>query len=120
MDDSIFVFETFLRNNVFMTHLDNYITNSINECDIIETKSVPHLALQLIELLQTNMLHYKPKKKLSVVETYKLFELYRTYIISQLTREGIPNGFDIDEFNDIFNICIKLVVMKLTFLHTKN
>ena len=116
MNDSTFVFESFLRNVTFMTHLDNYITTSINDCDIIESKSVPHLALQLIELLQTNMLHCKPKKKLSVDETYKLFDMYRTYIISQLTQEGIPNGFIVEEFTTIYNICIKLVVMKLSFI----
>ena len=116
MDDATFVFETFLRNNVFMTHLDNYITSSLNECDIIEAKSIPQLALSLIELLQTNMLHCKPKKKLSVDETYKVFEMYRAYIISKISEEGIPSGFDVNEFTTVYNICIKLAVMKLSFI----
>lgn len=117
MDESTFVFETFLRNNAFMTHLDNYIATSINEQDIIESKSVPHLVLQIIELLQTNMLHCKPKKKLSINETYKLFDMYKTYITSRITEEGIPNRFDNDEFSTLYNTCIKLAIMKLTFLH---
>lgn len=114
MDDSTFVFELLLlKEHAFASTLDQYIISAYTDC-IIEPKNVPLLVLRLIELLEDKNITAYLEHRLSVGETFKLFTLFREYIISKIICE-----FDSKEFNEIYNNCIKLAVSNLSFVKKK-
>jgi hypothetical protein len=109
MDNATLVFETLIRYPSFMDQIDTYINKALQN-GIIEAKDIPQMVYLIMQLLQTRVLNDHTKNKLTVEDTHALLELYRTYIISKLVCE-----FDTLEFNKIYNICVKLAVMKLKF-----
>ena len=111
MDDATFVFELLLLKDYSFAHsLDEYI-DSVSTLCIIKAKDVPYLVIKLIELLEKKNIKYYLEHILSLEETYKLFTLFREYIISKIVCE-----FDSKEFNEIYNNCIKLAVLNLSFV----
>jgi len=131
MDNATFVFEIFLRDNVFMGYIDNYIRIFMNN-DIIELKGIPQLVVSIVELLHTKVLNgsklgrfVRLKKEsakvkhvefnLTLDDTYLLLDLYRNYILDKLEFEETLKN----EFSGIYNICVKLAVTQLTFAKQK-
>jgi hypothetical protein len=114
MDDATFVFELLLLKDYSFSHsLDEYIDSACTLC-IINPKDVPYLVIKLIELLENKNIKYYLEHLLSIEETYKLFTLFRGYIISKIVCE-----FDSKEFNEIYNNCIRLAVSNLSFVKQK-
>ena len=132
MDNATFVFEAFLRDNIFMGYIDNYIRIFLNTGDLLELKNVPQLVLSIVELLHTKVLNGEKmdrfiqlKKQsarvkhvefnLTLDDTHLLLDLYRIYVIDKMEREE-PY---LNEFSSIYNICVKLAVTQLTFAKRK-
>ena len=87
MDDSTFIFELLLlKDYTFSSTLDKYISRAFTSTACtIDSKDIPLLVIRLIELLENkNFTHYL-EHRLSLEETYKLFNLFREYIISKIT-----------------------------------
>jgi hypothetical protein len=96
--------------------LDKYINRAFTSTDCtIVSKDIPLLVIKLIELLENRKFTHYLERHLSLEETYKLFNLFRDYIISKIICE-----FDSKEFIEVYNNCIKLAVLNLSFVKTKN
>jgi hypothetical protein len=117
MDDSTFVYELLLlKDHTFSSMLDKYITKAFTPTACtIDSKDIPLLVIKLIELLENRKFTHYLEHHLSLDETYKLFNLFRDYIISKIICE-----FDSKEFIEVYNNCIKLAVLNLSFVKTKN
>ena len=117
MDDSTFIFELLiLKDYKFSSKLDKYINRAFTSTACtIDSKDIPLLVIRLIELLENKKFTHYLEHRLSLEETYKLFNLFREYIISKIICE-----FDSKEFIEVYNNCIKLAVLNLSFVKTKN
>jgi hypothetical protein len=114
MDDATFVFELLLLKDYNFAHkLDEYIDRACSLC-IINPKDVPYLVIKLIELVEKKNIKCYLEHDLSLEETYKLFTLFREYIISKIICE-----FDSKEFIEIYNNCITLAILKISFVKHK-
>jgi hypothetical protein len=114
MDDATFVFELLLLKDYNFAHkLDEYIDSACTLC-IIQPKEVPYLVIKLIELVEKKNIKCYLEHDLTVEETYKLFTLFRDYIISKIVCE-----FNTTEFIEVYNNCIKLSVVNLSFVKHK-
>ena len=112
MDDSTFLFELLLlKDYAFMHKLDNCINNSLTG-GTLKSKDIPLLVIRLIELMENKNLKKYLHHRLSLEETYKLFTLFREYIITKIVCE-----FNSKEFSEVYNNCIKLAVSYLSFVN---
>jgi len=98
---------------MFMHKLDNIITDSLTDC-IIDPTDIPCLLIKIIDLLQVNIKFYYLTRSISPEEAYKLFDMYRIYIIQKIVFE-----FNTKEFNKVYNNCIQLAIMNLNFVKVK-
>jgi len=125
MDNATFVFEFLLRDIDFMNNLDNAI-ELFKKVDLMRYKNVPQLVKTLTEVLCNHVLNsvkmgilkknwrgkFKIKEfNLTRDDKYLLFDLYRKYILQKLTCEDTY----INEFTNIYNTCIELVMSQLPF-----
>lgn len=114
MDDATFVFELLLlKDHSFAHKLDEYIDSVCTLC-IIQPKNIPYLVLKLVELVEKKNIIFYLQHHLSIEETYKLFTLFRQYIISKIVCE-----FDTKEFIEVYNNCITLAMLNLSFVKQK-
>ena len=123
MDNATFVFEIYLRDNAFMGQIDHFIRIFQNYA-AVDLKNTPQLVLSIVELLHTRILNgekmgrfVKKESKVKHVEfnltlddTHLLLDLYRKYIIEQLV---LCDETLINEFSQIYNLCVKLAVIQL-------
>jgi hypothetical protein len=146
MDNSLFIFELLLRDNVFMSQLDNYILTLMKKNKIfIEPHNIPNIVLFLVNVLEVNITYYKIKLKLDTEEIFDLFELYRQYIVRKATDEQgkinksmkyINDTYtndtytndtytndtyynELNNFNNSYNMCIKLMTTNPLYLNKK-
>jgi hypothetical protein len=103
MDNSLFIFELLLRDNVFMTQLDNYILTLMKKNKIfIDPHNIPNIVLFLVNVLEVNITYYKIKLKLDTEEIFDLFELYRQYIVRKATDDQGKINKSIKYTNDTY------------------
>ena len=136
MDNATFVFEIFLRDNAFMGQIDHFIRIFQNYA-AVDLKNTPQLVLSIVELLHTRVLNGEKiaqvkqaqvkqaqvkqaqvkqaqvkhvEFNLTLDDTHLLLDLYRKYIIEQLV---LCDETLINEFSQIYNLCVKLAVIQL-------
>jgi len=115
-NNALFVFECLLRDNTFMTCIDDYIINTIFVTKTFDAKNVPQLVLILMGLLThtTNFIEVEKKIK-NDEELYALLEIFHTYIIDRIKENPNLLEFNITEFKKSYDICARLAIMKLKF-----
>ena len=115
-DNAIFVFECLLRDNTFMSCIDEYIVNTIFVTKTFDAKNVPQLVLILMTLLtrSTNFIEVGKKIK-NDNELQLLLEIFYNYIIDRIKENPNLIDFNIEEFKKSYDICVRLAVMKLHF-----
>jgi hypothetical protein len=113
MEKHTFVFESLLWDKVFMGKIDNCISSFIIY-GTVKTINIPQLVISIVELLQTKILNGRKKETLSLNDTYELMNLYREYIIGKIICE-----FNVEEFNKMYNSCIKLLTIVLKYSDDK-
>ena len=112
----LFVFECLLRDNTFMSCIDDYIINTIFATKTFDAKNVPQLVLILMDLLtrSNNFVDVGEKIK-NDSELQDLLEIFYNYIIDRINENPNLGEFDADEFKKSYSICARLAVMKLKF-----
>ena len=76
MNNSDFVFECLLRDNKFMTSIDEYITNTIFVEKSFDVKHVPHLVLLIMTLLQKSNFDNQETRLNNDTELKKLLDIW--------------------------------------------
>jgi len=113
MNDATFIYESLLKDYIFMNKIDHIISTILTDCTI-EPTDIPALLLQIIDCLQEKFQVVSLKRNITPEEAYKLFELYRVYIVQKIVCE-----FDLKEFNKVYNNCLQLTIMNLGFVKKK-
>jgi hypothetical protein len=115
-NNALFVFECLLRDNTFMSSIDDYILNTIFVTKTFDAKNVPQMVLILMTLLTNGNTHINIEKQLkNETNLYDLLNIFYTYIIDRIKENHYLNDFDTDEFKKSYEICSRLAVMKLKF-----
>ena len=117
----LYVFETLLRNNSFMTRIDHYIKNTIFSNKKFDSKDIQELVLIITRLLLDNpeYIDYKYHIK-NNKELVELLELFFDYILSKIN-ECIKyynfnnNIVDNEGIKYIYDICVRLVILKFKY-----
>lgn len=119
-DNAIFVFECLLRDNTFMSSIDEYIINTIFVTKTFDAKHVPQLVLILMTLLSkgTNYIDIGKKIK-NDSELQHLLEIFYTYITDRIKENPYLVEFNTIEFRKSYDICVRLAVLKLKFTSKK-
>ena len=119
MDNSnaLFVFECLLRDDIFMTTIDDYIINTLFITKTFDAKNVPQMVLILMTLLtKQNKTDIDVEKHIkNEGELQQLLEIFYTYITDRIKENPYLNEFNTDEFKKSYDICTRLAVMKLKF-----
>ena len=117
MDNAaLFVFECLLRDNTFMSSIDEYIINTIFVTKTFDAKNVPQMVLILMTLLTKGDTYINIEKQLkNDTELHDLLSIFYTYIVDRIKENHYLNNFNTDEFKKSYDICARLAVMKLKF-----
>ena len=120
-NSALFVFECLLRDNTFMSCIDDYIMNTIFATKTFDAKNVPQLVLIPMGLLtRSNNFVDVGKKIKNDSELHHLLEIFHNYIIDRIKENPNLCEFDTDEFKKSYSICARLAVMKLKFKRLLN
>ena len=115
-NNALFVFECLLRDNAFMSSIDDYIINTIFVTKTFDAKNVPQMVLILMTLLTKGDTHINIEKQLNNdTDLHDLLTIFYTYIVDRIKENCYLNHFDTDEFKKSYDICARLAVMKLKF-----
>lgn len=115
-NNALFVFECLLRDNTFMSSIDNYIINTIFVTKTFDAKNVPQMVLILMTLLTKGETHINIEKQLkNDTELHDLLNIFYTYIVDRINENHYLNDFNTDEFKKSYDICTRLAIMKLKF-----
>ena len=121
-NNSLFIFETLLRSNIFMTSIDNYLEKKIELNPKInktfESKNAPEVVLLLSSLLLHSNNYINVEKNIrDDNDIRELFELFYVYIVNKI-EELIKGAYsDKEEFKLLYDISCRLVILK--FKYTK-
>jgi hypothetical protein len=113
-DNAIFVFECLLRDNTFMSCIDEYIVSTIFVTKTFDAKNVPQMVLILMTLL-TRGTNFIEKKIKTDNELQQLLEIFYNYIIDRIKENPNLIEFNVQDFKKSYDICVRLAVMKLQF-----
>jgi len=114
--NALYVFECLLRDNTFMSSIDEYIINTIFITKTFDAKNVPQMVLILMTLLTKHKSYIDVEKHIkNDGELQQLLEIFYNYIIDRIKENHYLNDFDIDEFKKSYDICARLAVLKLKF-----
>ena len=115
-NNSLFVFECLLRNNTFMSSIDEYIINTIFITKTFDAKNVPQMVLILMTLLTNGDTHINIEKQLkNDTDLHNLLTIFYTYIIDRIKENPNLIDFNTTEFKKSYDICARLAVLKLKF-----
>jgi hypothetical protein len=115
-NNALLVFECLLRDNTFMSFIDDYITNTIFSTKTFDAKNVPQLVLILMTLFfRTNNFVDVGRKIKNDKELQDLLEIFHTYIIDRIKENKNLDVFDANEFKKSYEICARLAILKLKF-----
>jgi hypothetical protein len=115
-NNALFVFECLLRDNTFMSSIDEYIINTIFITKTFDAKNVPQMVLILMTLLTKGDTYINIEKHLkNDTELHDLLTIFYTYIIDRIKENPNLIGFNTTEFKKSYEICARLAVLKLKF-----
>ena len=115
-NNALFVFECLLRDNTFMSSIDEYIINTIFITKTFDAKNVPQMVLILMTLLTKGETYINIEKHLkNDTELHNLLTIFYTYIIDRIKENPNLIDFNTTEFKKSYDICARLAVMKLKF-----
>ena len=115
-NNALFVFECLLRDNVFMTAIDEYIVNTIFVTKTFDAKNVPQMVLILMTLLTKSNIHINIEKHIkNDTDLHNLLTIFHTYIVDRIKENPNIIDFNIIEFKKSYEICSRLAVLKLKF-----
>jgi hypothetical protein len=115
-NNALFVFECLLRDNRFMTAIDDYIVNTIFVTKTFDAKNVPQMVLILMTLLTKGDTYVNIEKQLkNDTELHELLTIFYTYIIDRIKENPNLIDFNINDFKISYDICARLAVLKLKF-----
>ena len=115
-NNALYVFECLLRDNTFMSSIDEYIINTIFVTKTFDAKNVPQMVLILMTLLSKGDTYINIEKQLkNDTELHDLLSIFYTYIVDRIKENHYLNNFNTDEFKKSYDICARLAVMKLKF-----
>jgi hypothetical protein len=115
-NNALFVFECLLRDNTFMSSIDEYITNTIFITKTFDAKNVPQMVLILMTLLAKGDTYINIEKQLkNDTDLHDLLTIFYTYIIDRIKENPNLIDFNTSEFKKSYDICARLAVMKLKF-----
>ena len=115
-NNALFVFECLLRDNTFMSSIDEYITNTIFITKTFDAKNVPQMVLILMTLLTKGETSINIEKQLkNDTDLHDLLTIFYTYIADRIKENPYLNDFNRDEFKKSYDICARLAVLKLKF-----
>jgi hypothetical protein len=115
-NNALFVFECLLRDNTFMSSIDEYIINTIFITKTFDAKNVPQMVLILMTLLTKGETYINIEKHLkNDTELHDLLTIFYTYIIDRIKENPNLIGFNTTEFKKSYDICARLAVLKLKF-----
>jgi hypothetical protein len=115
-NNATYVFECLLRDNTFMSSIDQYITNTISSTQTFDAKNVPQLVLILMTLFARSNNFIDVNKNLkNETELQNLLEIFYTYIIDHIKEQLTTNKFKEEEFKKSYDICVRLAMLKLKF-----
>jgi hypothetical protein len=117
MDNAaLFVFECLLRDNTFMTAIDDYITNTVFITKTFDAKNVPQMVLILMTLLTKSETHINIEQHLkNDTNLHQLLDIFYTYIVDRIKENPNLIEFNISDFKISYDICARLAVLKLKF-----
>ena len=115
-NNALFVFECLLRDNTFMSSIDEYIINTIFITKTFDAKNVPQMVLILMTLLTKGETYINIEKHLkNDTELHNLLTIFYTYIIDRIKENPNLIDFNTTEFKKSYEICARLAVLKLKF-----
>ena len=114
MDNPTFVFETLLRDNVFMDNIDDYIKNTIFASKTFDAKDVPQLVLLIMTLLERSKIDIETTIK-NDTELKELLDIFYNYIFSTIEKNLYLMEFDKTELKKSYEICCRLALFKLKY-----
>ena len=117
MDNAaLFVFECLLRDNTFMSAIDDYITNTVFITKTFDAKNVPQMVLILMTLLTKTEPHINVEQHLkNDTNLHQLLDIFYTYILDRIKENPNLIDFNINDFKISYDICARLAVLKLKF-----
>jgi hypothetical protein len=117
MDNAaLFVFECLLRDNTFMSAIDDYITNTVFITKTFDAKNVPQMVLILMTLLTKSETHINVEQHLkNDMNLHQLLDIFYTYIVDRIKENPNLIDFNINDFKISYDICARLAVLKLKF-----
>ena len=116
MEQSLYVFECLLRDNAFMTCIDDYITNTIFVTKTFDAKNVPQMVLILVTLFSRSKEYIDIEKTLkNDGELQELLDQFQIYILTRIKENPNLIDFDSNEFKKSYDICTRLVIFKLKY-----
>ena len=120
-DNVVFIFETLLRDNMFMKCIDDYIIKTISLTKNFNSINVPQLLLIISTLLQRNKQYIDIEKKIKDDgELQELLEKFYDYVLLKI-KESLTEYecnkyiFNINDFKKTYDICCRLVILKFKF-----
>ena len=115
-NNALFVFECLLRDNTFMSSIDEYIINTIFVTKTFDAKNVPQMVLILMTLLTNGNTHINIEKHMkNEMDLHKLLDIFYTYIVDRIKENPNLIDFNTSEFKKSYDICARLAVLKLKF-----
>ena len=115
-NNALFVFECLLRDNTFMSSIDEYIINTIFITKTFDAKNVPQMVLILMTLLTKGETYINIEKQLkNDTDLHNLLTIFYTYIIDRIKENPNLIDFNTTEFKKSYDICARLAVLKLKF-----
>ena len=114
MEIGTYIFEFLLRQNQIIKLFDDCINLYIQN-GIINSLKVPELVLSIVSIINNSVLHLLNKQKIKYCDEdiIVLLDHFYTYITQKITIE-----FNSKEVYDIYNISVKLSIMR--FRYSKN
>ena len=114
MENGTYIFEFLLRQNQIMKVFDDCINLYIQNGTINSLK-VPELVLTIVSIINNSVLHLLNNQKINYCDEdiIVLLDHFYTYITQKITIE-----FNSKEVYDIYNISVKLSIMR--FRYSKN
>jgi hypothetical protein len=115
-NNALLVFECLLRDNTFMSCIDDYITNTIFSTKTFDAKNVPQLVLILMTLFSQGTDFVDVSRKIKNDKEFQdLLEIFHTYIVDRIKENKNLDVFDANEFKKSYEICARLAILKLKF-----
>ncbi len=115
-NNALLVFECLLRDNVFMSAIDEYIVKTIFVTKTFDAKNVPQMVLIIMTLLTKSNLHINIEKHIkNDKDLHDLLTIFHTYIVDRIKENPNLIDFNIIEFKKSYEICSRLAVLKLKF-----